>query len=105
MFYSVAKLLSWHIRWTPWNRAVAVWPIVGFAGLVFAALHGVAIALAWIGIPQWDSNWSRDHAIEVLKHDYGMSSRPAIVGRFISWADIRLDGVGATVAPAATLAN
>ena len=82
------------IRAPRWNRLVAIWPIAGALVLVFAVNHGVEYAMKFIGIPEWNSNWSQQVAMENLKKNYSASTRPAIVGRFISWVDTGLDEAG-----------
>jgi cell division protein FtsW (lipid II flippase) len=85
-----AKLLGWRLQATRWSRLAAMWPVVGIAVLIFMANYGIGYSLKFIGIPEWDSGWSKQVAMENLKKDYASSTRPAIIGRFISWADIRL---------------
>jgi hypothetical protein len=92
--FGSARLSGRLIRAPRWNRLVAIWPIAGVLVLVFAANYGIEYSLKFIGIPEWNSNWSQQTAMENLKKDYASSMRPAIVGRFISWADTRLDETG-----------
>jgi len=92
--FVAAKLSGWEIRPIRWNRLAAIWPIIGVVVLFFGSRPAVDYALKFIGIQELKLDWSRQEAMDHLKEDYADSSRPAIVGRFISWADTRLSESG-----------